>query len=285
MSVLASQGALSRFDASGSISFQGPETWLRELRQNSPIRFLRPVPEPGDPTTVVLVNTAGGVVGGDRLSMSVSASGGASVLVTGQAAEKIYRSSGDIAELSVDIAAHDGAALEYAPQGTILFDGARMRRNTVLSASGDATLLYGEILHFGRTAMGEAFATGLLADRTDIHVDGRRVLVDALRLDGDLEQTMTARSGLNEAICAAVVYCLGPNRSRALLAAREVLEGLGGGDRGAIAAAACFENGPMVARMISRDGAALRRDFARLWSRLRFKVLGRPEKMPRIWSI
>ena len=284
MSVAAPQGALARFDASGSISFQGPETRLRDLRQNSPIRFLRPVPEPGDPTTVVLVNTAGGVVGGDGLTMSVSASDGAAVLATGQAAEKIYRSSGDTAELSVQIAAQDGAALEYVPQGTILFDGARMRRRTTLSANGDATLLYGEILHFGRTAMGETFASGLLGDRTDIHLDGRRVLVDALRLDGDMEEAMAARSGLNGATCAAVMYCLGPKAERARDAVREITQELDGG--GATkAAAARFENGPMVARMIARDGAALRRDFARIWSRSRFAVLGRPEKMPRIWSI
>ena len=121
MSVAAPQGALARFDASGSISFQGPETRLRDLRQNSPIRFLRPVPEPGDPATVVLVNTAGGVVGGDGLTMSVSASDGAKVLATGQAAEKIYRSSGDTAELSVQIARYSDSGGVTHPTATRMY--------------------------------------------------------------------------------------------------------------------------------------------------------------------
>lgn len=283
MTALAPQAALSRFDAVGAVGFSGPEARISELRQHSPIRFLRPVAETGDPATVVLVNTAGGIVGGDRLSMSVSAGHHAEVLATGQAAEKIYRSGGDPAELSVEITARDGAILEFLPQGTILFDGARLHRKTVLSADRGATLIYGEILHFGRTAMGERFGSGALRDRSDLHVDGERVLVDVLRLDDDVASSMAARSTLESATAVAVIYCLGPKARVALDAAREAISELA--DRGGRAGAAMFEEGPMVARMISRDGAGLRRDFARIWSRLRAQVIGRPERMPRIWSI
>jgi len=281
MSALATQAALSRFDASGAVGFSGPDARLSALRQRSPIRFLRPVPETGDPATVVLVNTAGGIVGGDHLSMTVSADDRAAVLATGQAAEKIYRSDGEDAEISIDIAARDGAVLEFLPQGTILFDGARLGRRTILSADRGATLLYGEILHFGRTAMGESFTTGALLDRTDLWIDGRRVLVDALRLDDDVAATMSARAALDGATAMAVIHCLSPMAPAALDAARDAISDLGT----ARAGAACFEGGPMVARMISADGAGLRRDFAHLWSRLRGRVLGRPERMPRIWSI
>ncbi len=283
MNLVAREAPLSRFDASGAVGFSGPDTRLAELRQASPIRFLRPVPEAGDPATIVLVNTAGGVVGGDRLSVTISADDHARVLVTGQAAEKIYRSSRDAADLSVDISARRGAVLEYLPQGTILFDDARLHRRTRLAADGDATLLYGEILHFGRTAMGEAFTSGSLRDRTEVWSGGRRVLVDALRLDGDVGGAMNGRSALPGATAAAVIWCLGPEARRACEAGRRSIAGLE--DFKGNAGAGCFERGPAVIRMISADGAELRRNFARVWSDLRLSVLERPARMPRIWSI
>src|SRR5690242_4651715 len=51
----------------------------------------------------VVVNTGGGVVGGDRVSTEVSAGPGTNVVLTTQSAERIYRSIGPCSELDVQL--------------------------------------------------------------------------------------------------------------------------------------------------------------------------------------
>lgn len=274
---------LTRYDARSAIAYSGERAELRSLRQESPMRFLRPDAEPGDATPVVLANTAGGIVGGDRLALSVEARGKAQLLVTGQAAEKVYRSQGEDANVHFSFTSSEGAVLEVLPQGTILFDGARLRRRTLLSADEDATLLYGEILYFGRGAMDEAFDSGRLHDRTEVWRAGQPTLTDVLRLDGDLNETFRARAGLDGARACAVAYLVHPEPGRFLAGARAQLSSnLSGPVR---AAAGVHDGGPLVVRWLSEDAAALRKNFGSLWTHLRSSVLARPARTPRIWSI
>ncbi|NQW08781.1 MAG: urease accessory protein UreD [Alphaproteobacteria bacterium] len=274
---------LTRYQARGAMGFRGTDSRVSMLRQQSPIRFLRPVSEIGDPTTAVIVNTAGGVVGGDRLSIDLSAHEGASALVTGQAAEKIYRSDGRDAEITVSVTCHAGSRLEVLPQGTILFDGARMRRSTTLDVDRDSTLLFGEILAFGRAAMGETLLTGHTDDRIDLRQQGRRVWADAFRLDENMMRALAGRSGLNGATASAMVCLVCPRPADILTDVRRLLVCLTGD--GYQAAAATFENGPLIVRWLGKDGAALRRSFGGVWMHLRSAVLKRPARMPKIWSI
>ena len=110
--------------------------------------------------------------------------------------------------LATTLAADGGAALEVLPQGTILFDGARLSRRTRLYCDAGSIMLYGEILHLGRGAMGERFRRGSLIDRTEIICDGRLLFLDALRLDEATMAAMTALSGLGGADTVAVLYLL-----------------------------------------------------------------------------
>lgn len=275
--------AISRYSAAAEVGFRGPASRVSALRQAAPLRVLLPRPEPGDRPLAVLANIAGGVVGGDRLGVSVSVTDEADVTVTGQAAEKIYRSDGATAELTLDLGVGDGAVLEYLPQGTILFDRSRMARRTRLNVAGTGRLLHGEILHLGRTAMGETFSAGALLDRLDLRQEGRLVWADALRLDGDPRQATGASSGLAGSAATALLVYAGPEAARFLDGVRALLPGQSELDlRGA---AAVFEDGPLLVRWLGRDGAALRRSFGEVWRHLRAAALGRPPQLPRIWAI
>jgi urease accessory protein len=287
LSYASEQGGLERFDAQGAIDFVGEDATLSTLRQQAPIRFLRPYPEIGDPSTTVLVNTAGGVVGGDRLAVDLGARDGAKILVTGQAAEKIYRSDGGVADLSVTLEARSGAALEFLPQGTILFDGARLRRWTTLRVDADATMLFGEILHFGRSGMGESFTNGEIHDRLDVERDGERVWVDAFRVTEDTIGAMRSRSGLAGAIHTAVLVLMTSTPGDYVNALREVVDGArdAGVQAGVQVGVSAFKQGPLVARWLGDDSMALRRSFAAAWCYLRAHALDRPARMPKIWSI
>lgn len=273
----------ARFRARSRVAFEGADTRLEALRQESPIRFLHPDGESGEVRTTVIANTAGGVVGGDRLACAVAAGGGARLLATGQAAEKIYRSDGEVAELEFEFASRGGAELEVLPQGTILFEGSKLDRRTLLETSERGVLLYGEILYFGRVAMGEAYRSGRLVDRTELRVDGRLVLVDVLRLAESTASAMASRAGLAGARCAGVAYLAHPEAARFVAGVREALELVA--TPSVRASAGCFDEGPLVVRWLAEDATALRRSFGSIWAHLRHRVLARPARLPRIWSI
>ena len=115
------------------------ETRLRHLYQSDPCRILFPRNTDGAPKEAVIVTTSGGIVGGDRLRFEIAAEAGCIATVTTQAAEKIYRTAGANSEIHVTVNAVDCDFLEWVPQETILFDGARLRRRTSLDSGTDKT--------------------------------------------------------------------------------------------------------------------------------------------------
>jgi urease accessory protein len=257
----------------------GSATRLADLYQSDPCRALLPSPDPGEPITAVLITTAGGLTGGDRLKLSVTVDPGAAALCTPQAAEKIYRSPDDSAariDLALDVAA--GAALEWLPQEMILFDGARLGRRIAVSLKADSRLLAGDITVFGRTARGERFASGSLFDRWQVRRDGRLVWTEATRLDGDTTAVLDHPAGFAGATAQAMIFYQGPDVAdmRDHLRAREDHES--GCEWGATVI-----DGLLLIRLLDTNAARLRRQFARLWSDLR-PGLGLRPAMPRLWK-
>jgi len=170
----------------GFIRKQG-ETRLDHLFQHDPLRVLFPAPAPGEPPCAVLVTTSGGMVGGDHLNVSVSAGPGTTALAMAQAAEKIYRSAGEDSKIDVRLSVGQDAWLEWLPQETILFDGARMRRRTAIDLEPGARILAGEILVFGRIASGERLSQGLVREEWNVRRQGRLIWADALHLEDAMD--------------------------------------------------------------------------------------------------
>jgi len=257
----------------------GGATRLADLYQSDPCRALLPSPDPGEPITAVLITTAGGLTGGDRLKLSVSVDAHAAALCTPQAAEKIYRSPDDSVaalDLSLEIAAN--AALEWLPQEMILFDGARLHRRIAVSLTADSRLLAGDITVFGRVARGERFATGSLFDRWQVRRDGRLLWTDATRLEGDTLASVDHPAGFAGATAQALILCQAPEAA----AARDRLRELSGHEAGCHWGATVID-GLLLVRLLDTDAARLRRQFARLWSALR-PALGLRPTMPRLWK-
>jgi urease accessory protein len=154
-------------------------TRLARLFQKAPLRVLMPRPELGDLPCAVLLNTSGGIVGGDALQVAVRMEAGAAAVVTSQAAEKAYRSAGADATLDVDLELGDGTWLEWLPQETILFNGARLRRRLRVAAAAPARLVATDMLVFGRRARGERFQRGFFYDRREVRVGHHLAWADA----------------------------------------------------------------------------------------------------------
>jgi urease accessory protein len=216
------------------------------------VRF--PNVAPGGALEAVIVNTAGGMTGGDRFELDVEVGEGARLTVTTAAAEKIYRSLGPDAAVSVKLKVGAGGMLAWLPQETILFDRMRLRRTIEADLARGAQLVVAEALVFGRAAMGETAARGHLFDRWDIRVDGALVFAEGLRLDGAIAENLAQRAtAAGGAAIASVLKIPAVDADSAAVRARE-------GDFAGEVGVSAF-NGLALARLVAADGAALRRDL------------------------
>jgi len=263
----------------------GPRpTRLAELYHRQPLRVLRPVPAADDLTAAVIACISGGLCGGDRLTVKVCAGPGSGAQVSGQAPEKAYRSLGATARIEADLAAGAGALLEWLPQEMIVFDGARVRRETSIRLSDGAAVLAGEMTVLGRHARGEAFCAGALHDGWRVFgPNGRLVWRDAFRLEGDAPAGIADPARLAGARALATIVLAAPE-------AAAHLEGVRGRasaaeDAGAGTIGVSLVNDLLIVRMIGSDVLALRGAFADLWRTLRRDALALPARMPRLWSI
>jgi urease accessory protein len=209
----------------------------------------------------VIVNTAGGMTGGDRFDVDVAVGAGARLTVTTAAAEKIYRSLGPDTEIAVKLDVGAGAALAWLPQQTILFDRVRLRRSIDVALAPDADLVLAESTVFGRSAMGETVAQGHFFDRWRVRRGGALVFAESLRLDGAIAQRLAERAVAGGSVAIASVLKL-PGDEMAVAAVR-ALEKDFTGEVGVSA-----WNGLAMVRLVAPDGAALHHDLIRVLTAL-----------------
>jgi len=281
--LLPSVSTHQRVDGATRIEFAAThgKTRLVDLYQRAPCRVLFPDIDAGEPTQAVLLTTSGGLTGGDRLRVAVVAGTGARATVTSQAAEKIYRSLPDAepARIEAHIAVAAGSYVEYLAQETILFDGARLRRQLDADLAAGARLLAVESLVFGRRAMGEHYSRGYVHDAWRIRRDGRLIFADALHLDGDVAALRAAPFGFGMATaCATLIYAA--DDAPALL--QPVRDRLGAGDAPPIVHATTREH-LLILRLLADDAAVLRRALIHATGIVRSLAAGLPERLPKVW--
>ena len=214
--------------------------------------------------------------------MRIACAAEAQLLASGQAAEKVYRSAGPTAEVNLSLSAEAGACLEWLPPGTILFDRVRLRRRTALSVTPGGRLLAGEILMFGRTAMGERLLQGFVHDAWRVRYGGRLVWADSLHLDGDLSMPFASPAGFADARAAGMVLYVADDAAGKIELARD-LQDLAQVD-GVRAGATAFDR-VLLLRWLGVDAGDVRAAFGRFWSAFRAEALGRPSRLPTLWRI
>jgi urease accessory protein len=225
---------------------------------------------PGPELEAMIVNTAGGMTGGDRFAVHAAVGPDARLVVTTAAAEKVYRALDDAATVDIDLTVAAGGALAWLPQETILFDRARLRRSIAIDLAADAQLVLLESMVFGRTAMGEAVADGLLFDRWRIRRGGALIYADTLHLDGPIAERLRRPAVADGAVAVATLVVV-PGSDAIVDAVRACHDRF----HGEVGASAW--NGLAAVRLVARDGAALRHDL--------LIVLGivRGQALPRTW--
>lgn len=220
----------------------------------------------------VIVNTGGGLVGGDSVTMSIEAGAGTDTVVTTTAPERVYRSLGTASEVDLALTLAAGARLAWLPQPTTMYSGARLKRRFEIDLSGDAVLVAAEQVVFGRLASGEQVESGLIHDVWRVRREGRLVWADAQRLDGDIAALLARPAIGGGARATGLALCFAPDAASRLEAVRAGLNGAR-----SLAAASAWD-GTLAVRLVAATADVLRADLIRVLEILE----GRP--LPRVWS-
>jgi urease accessory protein len=216
----------------------------------------------------VLINTAGGLTGGDDVRWEATAGPGTSLVLTTQACERIYRSLGTDAEVSVKLTAGANARLDWLPQETILFERGKLRRTLEVDLAEGATLCALEAVILGREAMGEDARSATFRDDWRIRRSGRLIHAEATRLGG-APQERDALSLLDGAGAFATVLYVGADVERRLDGVRALLTGRSG---------ASLVGERLTVRAIAPSGLALRKILGPV-------VASLAGSLPRLWHI
>lgn len=269
---------LERARGRAEIGFKrrGDATVLDRLFQEGQAKIRLPKSHGGEPATAVLINTAGGIAGGDRLIYGARFGAGTTAVVTAQAAERVYRSSATDGSLSGEVSTRleveAGASAEWLPQETILFDGAALDRRLEVEMAADARLLLAETVVLGRAAMGETVSTCRLVDRFRIRRGGRLIFADTLRLDGAPGEILAGAATGKGATAFATVLWVAPEAEAALEGLRDLLAGI------EVEAGASAWDGLLCLRLAHVSARSLRDALVRIMLHIR------QADLPRVWS-
>jgi urease accessory protein len=220
----------------------------------------------------VLINTAGGLTGGDHVDWTFAAGPRTRLTLTTQACERIYKATASTAVVETRLTVGAGARADWLPQETILFDRSSLTRSLEVDLAADATFLAVEAVLLGRKAMGEMMETGLFRDRWRIRREGRLIHAEEARLAGDVRRLAgeTAVLGGDRAF-ATVVFC-GREAEGHVEPLRRLLAGPEGG--------VSEWNDKLVARVVAADGFALRKKLIPVISHLRNRA-----GVPKVWTL
>lgn len=246
-------------------------TRLGARRHSGPLLVQRPFYPEGGPCHVYVLHPPGGIVAGDRLELDIHLEAGSHALLTMPGASKFYRSIGPTARLTQQFHLQAGSTLEWLPQDSIFFNGARASLDSRFSLAPGARLLAWETLCLGRPEMSERFEQGMLDSRLRIELAGELGLHERLRVEGG----QLAKLGGHPLLAT---LCAAPADHTVLEQTRQLLDEL------QVPAGATLLGSLLVIRLLDHDNQNLQHHLQRLWHLLRPAVLGLAACPPRIWA-
>jgi urease accessory protein len=224
----------------------------------------------------VLINSSGGLTGGDHMEWSFSAGEGTHLTLTTQACEKIYRASAGTADVTARISVGARATVHWLPQETILFDRASLSRRLEVDMAGGAEFLAVEAVLLGRKAMGEAMREGLFQDRWRIRKNGVLLHAENVRLSGDIAGLTQQLAVLGGQVAFATLFYTGAHCEQYVEKLRTLIGGIGGG----VSHYRVAGEDKLVARVVAADGFALRKILIPVISHLR-----KDASVPKVWNL
>lgn len=260
------------------LAHRGDKTVLARSAHFGPLRIQRPFYPDGPVCHLYLLHPPGGMVAGDDLAIDLDLEDGARALVTTPAAGKFYRVEryAPAQYQGVRARLQAGAVLEWLPQETIAFNGARGELVNRFDLAADALLIGWDVVCLGRRASGESFDRGSIRQKIEIYREGRPLFIDRVAFEGG-GSLMDAPWGMRQCSVSGTFFAtLGGDSSTAetLRSALPVGPEWGLTRRGEV----------LLARYLGHSAETCRRGFEQLWYRLRPQLLQRPAVRPRIWN-
>ena len=246
-------------------------TRLGARRHFGPLLVQRPFYPEGAPCHVYVLHPPGGIVAGDRLERDIHLEPGSHALLTMPGASKFYRSIGPTARLAQRFHLGADSTLEWLPQDSIFFAGARASLDSRFTLAPGARLLAWETLCLGRPVMNERFDHGALDSRLHIEMPDDPGLYERLRIEGGQLDKLAGHPLL-------ATFCASPADPALLEHIRALLDELDN------PAGATLLGSLLVIRLLDHDNQHLQHTLQRLWHVLRPAVIGLPACPPRIWA-
>lgn len=255
----------------------GARTVIARRRHSGPLLVQRAFHEPDGGCQVYLIHPPGGVVAGDQLELELELQARSQTLVTTPAATKIYSSSGACSQLSQRFTVAEDAILEFLPQETILYDGARARSSTRVALGPRSQFVGWEISSLGRDERG--FSRGSFVQHWQLEREGRLLWSERSLIEGG-SPLLRASWGLGGRPVLATLVATGA-AELALEDLRERAQQLGPAEE-------CFSatrlGEVLVCRYLGYSSEEAKRFFSAAWTILRQAVSGRRTVPPRIWA-
>jgi len=259
------------------------KTILEKAFSQAPFKVQRSFyPEGNQFCHTVMLHTAGGIVGGDRLCSQINLQPECQVLLTTAAASKVYRSEAKFAQQTIEINLADNSYLEWLPQTTIIFNQAYYQQELRVNLAENAVFCGWEIHRLGRTARAEQFLTGEWRSRWEVWQNQQPLWLDRQRLSGS-EQTVNSINGLNKMPIIATFLWLGQPISPDILAQAKLLtENLR--KQGKLGLT-LTQNEGLLCRYRGDSNSEVWQVFQQLWHLLRLNYRHQPPIKPRVWTV
>lgn len=244
----------------------------------APLKIQRPFHPEGAVCHSVLLHTAGGIVGGDRLTIRARLEPESHALLTTAAASKLYRSNGFEAQQRVHLDVGAGACVEWLPQESIVFDGAVYRQDLRVELAPDAWWFGWELTRLGRSARGERFVQGNWRSHTEVWRQGQPLWIDRQWLPGN-PAWLDSPHGLHGRSLVGSFAVVGQPIAPELVAeARALWQG-----RGEVGVTRLMAG--MLCRYRGDSTEEARAWMLRVWDLLRQALIQRPACPPRVWPL
>ncbi len=251
----------------------GKKTLLAKREQYGPLTVQRPFYPEAGLCHVYLLHPPGGVVAGDQLSINVNLEANAEALITTPGAGKFYRSTGKQASQKISLKLKDNASLEWLPQETIVYEGARLISDLRVDLAENSRFIGWEILALGRPAAGEGFNQGEVFFNWQVYREGVPLFLEKMRLDSE---TISACWGLNTHLSCGtlLISCASDSNLNTI---RDLI-----GDTPN--QGVTLINDLLICRASADKTGPVRTFFENVRAAVRMDVVQREAYRPRIWS-
>ena len=261
------------------------QTRAAERRHSGPLRIQKLLyPQGPSCCHALLLHPPGGIAGGDQLRLDIRLGDRAHALLTTPGAGKWYRSVYAEALQTIHLELEGRSCLEWLPQETLLFQGARARQRLKVSLDRDSRWLGWDIVQLGRLAAGEVWSQGHWAQQIRIQREGQDVWREQAEFEADAGLRHSPLGLAGHAVFATLWICgprLRDDPEAALTAVRSLAP-----EAGTLFAATWLQTPAelLVIRVLGQDCSRVRSLCERLWHTMRPWICELPPQRPRIWN-